>query len=292
MQLTFKTILTTIRFHHYVKNLFIFLPLFFGSQLLNFPLLSKTTLAFVAFSFTASAIYILNDFKDIDVDKHHPYKKYRPIPLGIISIEHAQFLMTIFLLVGLGLMLSLSISAFIVLICYIILNIGYSFYFKHIFIIDITIIAIGFVLRIIVGSFVSTISLSTWIILMTFLLAFFIALSKRRDDLLFFLKTKSKIRKVIDRYDLKIIDKSLMLMAFVIIFIYVLYTIAANETLAANNNYIFLTILFVIIGFFRYFQIVFTDHHSGSPTTIFYRDKILKLTILIWVLFYTWIIYL
>ena len=287
-----KNIFTLIRPHQYVKNLFIFLPLFFAGQITNPALLINAFLAFVAFSISASAIYILNDYQDIKEDRQHPKKKYRPLASGSISKKGAISLMSIFFIVGISLMAVLSLQAIAILGAYITLNIGYSFHLKHIAILDVTIIATGFVLRLFIGSAVTEIPLSMWIIIMTFLLALFMALAKRRDDVLLFLNTGKKMRKVIDGYNLRLIDGAMMIMAFVVIVAYIFYTTSIAVVQRLHSEYLYLTALFVILGILRYLQIAFVENDSGSPTKIVLKDKFMQITILAWVFSFVWIIYL
>ena len=281
-----------IRPHQYVKNLFIFLPLFFSGQLSNLQLLQNTLLAFIAFSFSASAVYILNDYHDIKEDQQHPKKKNRPLASGAISKKKAIALMLLLFIVGASLMAICSIYALGVLSAYLILNIGYSFYLKHIALLDVSIIATGFVLRLFVGSTVTDTPLSQWIVIMTFLLALFMALAKRRDDVLLFLNTGKKMRKVIDGYNMQLIDGAMMIMASVVIVSYILYTTSVEVVQRLNSQYLYLTGLFVILGIMRYLQIVFVELDSGSPTKIVLKDRFMQITILAWLLSFAWVIYL
>ena len=287
-----RNIFTLTRPHQYVKNLFIFLPLFFAGQLTDLELLLNVCTAFVAFSVTASAIYILNDFQDIEEDRQHPKKKYRPLAQGNVSKKNALFLMSILFIVGISMMATLSLTAFGILSAYITLNIGYSYYLKHIAILDVTIIAIGFVLRLFVGSKVTEVPLSTWIVIMTFLLALFMALAKRRDDVHLFLKTGTKMRQVTGSYNLKFTDGMMIVLASAVIVTYVLYTTSIEVIQRMQSEYLYLTSLFVILGFMRYLQLAFVENDSSSPTMIFLNDKFIQITILAWTFSYVWIIYL
>ena len=287
-----KNIFKLIRPHQYIKNLFIFLPLFFAGQVNNVELLIEALLAFSAFSLSASAIYILNDYHDIKEDQQHPKKKYRPLASGAISKKSAIVLMSLFFIAGVSSMGVISVKALMVLGAYITLNIAYSFFLKHIALLDVTIIAVGFVLRLFVGSTVTGIPLSMWIVIMTFLLALFMALAKRRDDVLLFLNTGKKMRKVIDGYNVQLIDGAMMIMASVVIVSYILYTTSVEVVQRLNSQYLYLTAIFVILGIMRYLQIAFVELDSGSPTRIVLKDRFIQITILAWILSFAWIIYL
>lgn len=291
MQFNIKDILVLMRPHQYIKNLFIFLPLFFAQKITNYWDLGNAFIAFIAFSLTSSAVYILNDYHDIEDDRHHPKKKYRPLASGTISKSLSIGIMTALFVLGISLMVFLSFEATGILIIYIIMNIAYSFSLKHIAILDVTIIAIGFVLRLFIGSAANDISLSMWIVIMTFLLALFMALAKRRDDVLIFLDTGKKMRKVIDGYNLQLLDIAMAIMAAVVIVAYTIYTTSPEVVARVQNEYLYLTSLFVIMGIMRYLQIAFVFKDSGSPTKIAMKDRFMQLTLMGWIISFAWILY-
>ncbi len=286
-----KNYIALIRYHQYVKNLFIFLPLFFVGQFSNLDLLLNDIIAFVAFSFAASSVYILNDFLDIEEDKKHPRKKLRPLASGLVSKRSAFLIMGLMFFTAIIIIGMLSLKACFVLLAYVILNLGYCFYLKHIPIVDISIIATGFILRLFIGSIVTDVPLSNWIVIMTFLLALFLALAKRRDDVLLFMKTGTKMRKVIDGYNIQFIDNSMTIMASVIIVSYILYTTSVKVMERVQSEYLYLTSLFVLLGVLRYLQISIVENNSGSPTKIMLKDKFIVLTLLGWALSFVFIIY-
>ena len=287
-----KAILTIIRPKQYIKNIFILLPLFFAGQFTNTVLLSSALTAFVAFSLSASAMYILNDYKDIKEDRKHPKKRFRPLASGLISKNVALSLMFILLIIGFTLMAIVSLKALVILSLYVILNIGYSLKFKRIALLDVTIIAIGFVLRLFIGSFAYEISLKIWIVIMTFLLALFLALAKRRDDVMIFIKSGNKVRKSVDGYNLQLIDGTMMVMSAVVIVAYLLYTTSKEIIEKFQSENLYLTAVFVIFGVMRYLQITFVERNSGSPTETIFQDKIMQINLLLWILSFVWLIYL
>jgi len=280
-----------MRPHQYVKNLFIFLPLFFALKVTDISLLFHATIAFFAFSMTASAVYILNDYQDIEDDKLHPIKKYRPLALGTISKARALLIMFILTFIGFGLMTVLSWKASTILATYVILNIAYSFYLKHVPIMDVVIIALGFVLRVFVGTAVTGLNTSMWIIVMTFLLALFLALAKRRDDVLLFNKTGQKMRKVIDGYNLKFVDMAMTLMAGVVIVSYLMYCVSPDVIERTGSDKLYLTLIYVIVGIMRYMQITFVEESSGSPTKVLLKDNLIQLVIVMWIVTFGIILY-
>ena len=286
-----SSIIKLMRPHQYIKNFFIFLPLFFALKITDTTLLTHTIIAFIAFSLGASAIYTFNDYHDMEEDKLHPKKKYRPLALGEISKKEAIIIMTVLSTISFIIMTMLSLNALGIMAVYVFMNIAYSFYFKHIAIIDVSIIAIGFALRLFVGSAVTGIHLSMWIVIMTFLLALFLALAKRRDDVLIYLDTGKKMRKVIDGYNLQFLDTAMAIMASIVIVAYTIYTTSSEVVARVHSEYLYLTALFVIIGIMRYLQISFVFKDSGSPTKIVLKDRFIQLVLIGWVLSFVWILY-
>ena len=282
---------TIMRPKQYIKNIFILLPLFFAGQITNMELLINALMALVAFSISASAVYIINDYKDIKEDRKHPKKKYRPLASGLISKIVALSLMTILLIMGFSFMAIISLEALVILGIYVILNISYSLKLKRIALLDVIIIAIGFVLRLFVGSFAYEIPLKIWIVIMTFLLALFLALAKRRDDVLIFRKSGNKMRKSIDGYNLQLIDGIMTIMASVVIVAYIIFTTSQETIEKFQSEHLYLTALFVIFGVMRYLQISFVEKHSGSPTEIILKDKIMQINLVLWFLSFVWLIY-
>lgn len=272
-----------LRIHQYIKNLFIFMPLLFSFSYMDAHNNINTIITFVLFSLLASSVYIFNDLMDINEDRAHPTKKNRPLASGAVSTKSAKILILLLSLTSLSLSLLLNFELFIVLFIYFILNILYSIKLKHIAILDIFIIATGFVLRLFAGSVVTGINLSMWIILMTFLLAIFLALAKRRDDVLLSLEGQ-ETRKNIDGYNLEFVNASMVLMAGVVIVSYIQYTISPEVIARIGTEYLYLTSFFVILGILRYMQITFVEQDSGSPTKVIIKDTFLKLTIAMWLL--------
>jgi len=254
-------------------------------------LLLNAFLAFTAFSLTASAIYTLNDYHDIEEDREHPKKKNRPLASGDISKVQAIVIMIALAIAGFALMFYISLNAVAILAAYVIMNIAYSLSLKHVAILDVVIIAIGFVLRLFIGSAVTGIHLSMWIVIMTFLLALFMALAKRRDDVLIYLETGKKMRKVIDGYNLQFLDAAMAIMASVVIVAYTIYTTSTEVVERFHSQYLYLTAIFVILGIMRYLQIAFVHLDSGTPTRIVLKDSFMQLTIAAWIISFVWILY-
>jgi decaprenyl-phosphate phosphoribosyltransferase len=285
-----KSYLKLLRVEQYIKNLFVFAPLFFGSQFLNVTLFSNVFMAFVCFCFASSSIYILNDYFDIDEDKNHPEKSKRPLASGAISIKSGLLLMIILIFITLTISYFISEKLFLVILSYLILNFLYSKWLKHIAILDVNIIAIGFVFRIIAGTVVSEIIPSIWILLITYLLALFLAISKRRTDVIH-AENGKEVRKNIEGYNLIFVDNILGILASVIIVCYIFYCISPEVQLHYHSNLLYVSIIFVINGIFRYLKLAFVDQSTYSPTKIVLKDQFIQITIVGWLLLMSYLLY-
>lgn len=276
-----KYLIKLLRPHQWIKNFFVFAPLFFT---FNFQTEVVTTVAigFALFSLAASSIYVLNDYHDIAEDRAHPTKKNRPLASGAVSKKTAIILMLTLFSVSLVGAAILSSMFVLVLAIYILMNIAYTFGLKHISILDISIIAIGFVLRIYAGAVLIGNTPSMWIVLVTFVLALFLALAKRRDDCLLALDGK-KTRKNIDGYNLEMVNAAMTLMAGVTVMSYIMYTVSPEVIERLGTHNLYLTSVFVIIGILRYMQLTFVEQNSGSPTKLVLKDRFLQLVLIGWI---------
>jgi 4-hydroxybenzoate polyprenyltransferase len=286
----FLSLVRLIRPHQYVKNLFIFAPLFFSGALLDLNIAIQGGYVFILFSLLASSVYIFNDIMDVDQDRAHPSKKNRPIASGQVSVLLSVCVMLVFLLLAFLLAFFISANLLYIATLYILINILYSFKLKHYPIIDVSIIALGFVLRVFAGSTLLESSPSIWIVLMTYLLALFLAFAKRRDDVLLS-NNGLHVRKSIDGYNLDFVNAAMIIVASVTIVSYILYTISDSVQIRLDSDYLYLTVFFVITGMLRYLQITFVENNSGSPTKVVLRDRFLKINTIAWILSFAFIIY-
>ncbi len=289
MNLYFKL----LRVSHWVKNLFIFLPLFFsGNILTDVNGFLQVSLGFVLFSLIASSIYMINDLKDIESDRLHPEKKNRPFASGKVPIKTGILLSSILFIGSITAAYLINLYFAGVLVFYFAMNIAYSMGLKHVAIIDISIIAIGFLLRVIAGGLLAEVFISHWIIIMTFLLALLLGLAKRRDDVLLFNQSGQKMRKSVDGYNLEFINATMVIMAAVVIVAYIMYTISEEVIQHFHTPYLYATSLFVILGIIRYLQITFVKNKSGNPTQILLKDRFIQLVLMGWIVTFFLIIYL
>lgn len=284
--------LNLLRVNQYIKNIFIFLPLLFGLKLFDLGAVLNTFFAFIGFSLLASVVYIINDIHDAEDDKKHPIKQNRSLASGNISKSTAYLWAIILFILSLIIaLLLLNFIVFALFLIYFILNIFYIFKLKHYPIIDVLVIAIGFVLRLFVGSETADIPLSMWIIIMTFLLALFIAFAKRRDDILIYLQEDIKPRKTIDGYNLEFLNMAMAIMAAVLIVAYILYSVSSDVIEKMHSDKLYLTTIFVIMGILRYLQITFVENKSGSPTEIALKDGFIQISIVLWLAAFVLILY-
>ena len=286
-----KDYIALLRISQWSKNLFIFLPLFFAMHLQESERFFKVSLAFIGFCLLASAVYIFNDLYDLAEDSQHPKKKHRPLPAGRITRGSAIGLMACLLALGLPIAYGLSLKMFYLCLFYIALNIAYSVKLKHVPILDIMVIAVGFVIRIFVGGVVGDVPIYMWIIIMTFLLALFMALGKRRDDMLIYMETNHNPRKSIDGYNLRFIDASMMIMAAVVLVAYLMYTVSPEIIAKFKTDKLYITSLFVLMGVMRYLQITLVEKNSGCPTTIFIEDLFIQLSVVGWIISFALLVY-
>jgi len=279
-----KTFLHLLRPHQYVKNGFIWLPVVFGYRIFDAGAVLRTLLAFAAFCMMSSAIYVINDFQDRVEDRRHPVKKKRPLASGAISAGEALYLGLICFGASLALaLIFLPATCLYLLLAYLLLNVAYSQTLKHIPIVDIFCIALGFVLRIFVGGAAAAIPISPWLVIMTFLMALFLALAKRRDDLLL-TDQDGPVRKAIDGYNHEFISLGMSVMASVIIVVYILYTVSPEVVAKHGTHQLYFSSVWVLLGLLRYLQITFVEGKSGYPTLVLLKDYVLQAVIGLWLL--------
>lgn len=283
--------LKLLRPKDWAKNLFLFIPLFFGREILNMTKLVSVGYAFIAFCCIASCIYIINDYRDREDDRKHPVKCKRPLAAGTVSPAAALVICGLLMIAGFGIAWWLREKFLFVLAIYFLINLGYSLGLKSIAILDIIILAIGFVLRIKGGSVAAHVPLSEWIIIMVFLLATFMAIGKRRDDVLLKLSSGTDMRKSIKGYNLELLNILLALVCAVIVVAYLMYTMSEETVQRMGTSRLYYTCIFVLAGIMRYLQIIYVSADSGSPTKILYKDRFIQVTLLLWVASYILLLY-
>jgi len=283
----------SLRPHHWVKNGFIFQPLFFAQRFGDLVALLSCATVFLGFSLVASSIYVINDIKDMEQDRLHPRKCKRPIASGAVTIHQGMILAAISLIFGLAItgfgVKNIMLTG--VVVFYFLMNLAYTLRLKRYAIIDVMIIAVGFVLRIMVGGIAADVELSSWIILMTFLLAMFLGFAKRRDDVLIIKNGGIKARENIVRYNESFIDSVLIMTAAITIVAYIMYCMSPEVVQRMGSDKLYITSIFVIAGIIRYLQRTMVDETSGNPTKLMMSDRFLQLTVICWIAAFVVIIY-
>lgn len=279
--------LKLLRVEQWVKNLFVFAPLFFSGNITNVDLLTRSILAFIIFSLTASSIYIINDYSDIESDRKHPQKKDRPLASGVISKVTAKIILGILLAFVVTIVFSAKdyfgdhlwkFSAIISF--YFVMNLAYTFKLKHVAIVDVCIIAIGFVLRVLAGGYATGILISQWAILLTFVLALVLAIGKRRGELIN-AQISGRTRKSLDGYNVQFADIALSISCALAIVCYLMFTLSP-EVQQKFHPRVFYTVFFVVFAFLRYLQQTLVYNKTESPTKIIYKDRYIQVTMVLW----------
>ncbi|MBE7178194.1 MAG: decaprenyl-phosphate phosphoribosyltransferase [Mucilaginibacter polytrichastri] len=281
-----------LRPQQWIKNTFLFLPAFFAGYIGFAGHWVLLIGGFVSFSLTASAVYVLNDYRDREADRLHPEKSKRPIASGKIGPKTALVLFAVLIIAGLGIAALLKMSFFFISLIYLFVNILYSFGLKNVSIIDIMIVAVGFNLRLKGGGLLVDVSLSSWMTIMVFLLSLFIAVGKRRDDILIKDTSGKVMRKSLAGYNIEFLNAWLGILAGVIIVAYIMYAQSPESMHHMGSYRLYYTMIFVIAGLMRYMQLVYIDQKTGSPIKILYTDRFLQLVLILWIVVYFIIIYL
>ena len=264
-----------IRPKHAIKNILIFLPLFFSGLVFNLDYFLKTLCGFVCFTLIACCIYIINDINDYKLDKNHPVKKNRPIASGRVSIKQAGiFCAVIFIIANILLFVfKMPLESIALLYGYFIMNIAYSLKLKNIPLLDIIILVFGFIIRLIFGASLLRIEVSNWLLLTVISISFYMGLGKRRNEI------GSNSRKVLKYYNKEFLDKNMyMILACAIVF-YSLWTIDANVALETNNMLVWTTPLIIILSM-RYSMIIEQSDYA-DPVEVITSDKFLLALIFI-----------
>ena len=289
-----KYYIKLLRPKDWAKNLFLIVPSFFAGQFFVPSRIPQMLFGFVAFCFFASSIYIINDYRDIEEDRKHPVKSNRPLASGKVEKSTAVVICICLLVLGslLGYLADSHFLFLFILGLYFVLNLAYSFGLKNIAILDILILSSGFVLRVKGGAVISKVDTSEWLIIMTFLLSLFMAIAKRRDDLLLKGSTGTDMRKSMSGYNLDFLNTLLGLSSAIIIVAYINYTVSPVTIYRLGTYRLYYSSLFVIAGLMRYLQITFVLKKSGSPTEILYKDLFIQITLVLWVVSIYAILYL
>ena len=288
--MTLPPIIRLLRPKQWIKNGFAAAPLFFTPDKVTTASLLDVLAGFAVLCMVASAVYCLNDLRDAEGDRNHPVKKGRPIASGAISPAAAMVLMVLLLAGGVALAAWRVPVILWVIGAYFAINIAYTVRLKHIAILDVLIVAFGFVLRVEAGALIIDTEPSAWILIVTGLLALFIALAKRRDDIVRDLDADH--RKSLDGYSLPFLDGCLMAVLSTLLVSYLIFTTDQSVMARLGSEKLYFTGPFVIAGVLRYLQLTIVYERSGSPTDLVYRDPGLQLSVSGWLATFVWLLYL
>ena len=278
-----KAIMQSMRPHQWTKNFFVYAALIFSQNILNLPLLLKTTIAFSAFCLISSALYIFNDLKDLEEDKLHPLKSKRPIASGKIKKSTAILMIVVLGLLGFSSALTLNKNYFIIILVYFLIQMAYSIKLKHIVILDVFVVALGFLIRVVAGGLAIEVSLSSWLLICTILLALFLALSKRRHELVLLEDVASDHRPILEEYSPYLLDQMIAVVTASTVIAYCLYTISEETVTKFGTTNLIFTVPFVLYGIFRYLYLIHQRSEGGSPEALIIKDKPLLIDIFLWI---------
>ena len=278
----------------WLKNGFVFLPMFFGGSLTSGQAWWHSAIAFFTFCFAASAVYCLNDIVDASADRMHPVKCRRPVAAGLISVAQAIAVMLVCAAAAVVLPLLLLSGPAVAWLAagYLLLNVAYSLKLKQFAVVDVFIIATGFVLRVMAGGAACDIPLSPWIICMTFLITLFMAFAKRRDDVVIYERSGTLTRKNTVNYNLPFLDQAIGMLATITMVCYLMYCLSGEVMERLGSEHIYLTSIFVLAGLVRYLQLTIVMQQSGSPTRMLTTDRFLQVCVVGWLASFAAIIYL
>ena len=277
-----STFARALRTYQWSKNLLVLAPLIFARQVFVEGQLLRSLLAFAAFCMAASATYLFNDLRDIEKDRAHPEKCTRPIASGALGVW-AAWMMIIALLGGALPIACLLGAEFVVfLLCYLVLTVSYSLLLKHLIIVDVLALAMGFVLRGMAGAVALDVEFSNWLVVCTLFLAMFLALSKRRHEIVLLESGAHNHRRVLLHYTVPYLDQLILVVAGGALITYTIYTCSPEVVARLGTDKLYMTLPFVVYGLFRYIFLVQHRAGGGDPTAMLLRDRGMAAAVFLW----------
>ena len=289
--MTIRDAVVSLRPAQWTKNLFVAAALIFAKKVFDVPLLLRTLAAFAVFCLLAGAHYIVNDVLDAEADRLHPRKSRRPIAAGRVGRSEAVVLAAGLAAFSLAFADLLDPAFFAAAAAYVALQLAYSIRLKHVVILDIFVVALGFVLRVIAGGLVIAVPISPWLLLCTMLLALFLAMSKRRHELLLLAGDAARHRRILGEYSFLLLDQMISVVTASTVIAYCLYTVSEETVRKFGTDRLIYTTPFVLYGIFRYLYLIHQKDQGGSPEELILKDKPLLLAIVLWIAAIVAIIY-
>jgi len=278
-----KEIFKSMRPQQWIKNFFIFAAIIFSQNIFNLPLLLKTIIAFVSFCLLSSSLYILNDLKDLEEDKLHPLKSKRPLASGRLKKSTAFLSFIVLSTLSLILAITLNRYFFMIALVYFFLQVAYSVRLKHVVILDVFVIATGFLIRVVAGGLAIEVTISSWFLICTILLALFLAISKRRHELVLLEDSASDHRPILEEYNPYLLDQMIAVVTASTLVAYCLYTISEETVAKFGTTKLIFTVPFVLYGIFRYLYLIHQKTEGGSPEVLIIKDRPLLIDIFLWI---------
>lgn len=277
----FSSVVRLIRPEQWVKNVFVLAPLLFTPAAISAASLHSVGLALVSFCALSSAVYVLNDYVDREVDRCHPLKRHRPLADGSVTVQAALLVFGVLLGTGLGVASVLQSDFLLIAVGYVGLNFAYSLGLKHISLVDVMLVALGFILRVEAGASAVAITPSAWIIVITGLLSLFLVLAKRRDDL--DCRLDGNHRKSLDGYTAQFLDIAVSIILGALLVAYLIYSTNEEVMTRLGTRHVYYTVPFVVFGILRYLQMMVVEQRTGSPATIVLTDRGVIIAVVGWI---------
>lgn len=279
-----RSLIRALRPHQWIKNCVVFAALIFAKRFTDPDSVLDAALTFGLFCLLSSAVYLINDLLDVEADRCHPVKSLRPIAAGEVSLTTAVLTATVLMVGGLGGAWLLSPTVAAVLLAYLLMNIAYSLWLKRAVILDVMVLATGFLLRAVAGGLVLEVEISSWLILCATLLSLFLGFCKRRNELVVLEEGAAEHRYILREYSLPFLDQLISVVTASTLVAYCFYTLSPEVQAKLGTNGLPWTIPFVLYGIFRYLYLVYQRSEGGSPTRIFYTDRPLLIDVALWAL--------
>ena len=283
-EVTLRATIKLVRPQQWIKNLFVLAPLIFARELFLIEPVTLALRAFAAFCLTASAVYIVNDIIDVDADRAHPRKRHRPLPSGTLSLATALILLGLIVIADILLVWGMNDQFLLIVATYFLINLAYTFKLKEVFLLDVFIIAAGFMLRVLGGAYAISVQVSSWIILCTLFISLFLGFAKRRGEIIVMQSVGAfPERKVLQHYKVSVIDQMLTITAAGTVISYALYTVAPRTVEIFGTDKLIYTTVFVMYGIFRYMHLIHTTEAVENPSAVVSTDFPIIANVILWI---------